>query len=636
MTPSDPVPAREPYRGDDAKPKRFISQRVLVTLYSLLGVVTLVVLGYVELSRGIGTRTLGVELLCTMTALGWVGVAAWRARWSGWRPHGLRPAQWLPALAVLIVAFALHYQSLAYLPLPHRTGFEELQMGGDGYRLLTTHVLPLELRFCKLLAAGGLWLGGYTLEALRLPFQIMGYLRLAVLILCLRALRVGWWPAAFVTITAAVARWFVIGAGLAYEDFSPVLFLLLLIWCLAKVDLARTSAATWAAAAGVLAGMLMFENSSFRFAVLLAVAWLLWLAVHSGKSAQVNGFARWRPLMLLTVTLVVVAAPMLVNILHGGEGSVFFEAINRYAHERSTLIPPTTLANLKKSLTMLAGRPVQISFYLAPEWGHAIHPLIGDLFVVAAAAGLLWPRTGFVRALVLSAAFAVIACSLTTNVFAATRLAPVFWILLVTLGAFLEDLSGWLRRALSWVLALSGSRGDTPEVGRGARPQRVLAAVNAIVFVGLSIWMVDASALRVRAMARDRNVQNEYINDQYVTAAYLAKAAKPKSHVIVVTPGGDRDWSQDSIAYWVYAAKQLRVEGMPKLPGRESIAMGTMVVLGAEGRALTKAEIAHLAALAEQTDSLDTLNFQRGMGGRVLVASICIACEEDARSSGTR
>jgi hypothetical protein len=636
MTPSDPVPAREACRGDDAKPKRLISQRIRVGVYSLLGLVTLAVLGYVELSRGIDTRTLSVQLLCTMTALAWVGVAAWRARWSGWRPHRLRPVQWLPALAVLVVAFALHYQSLAYLPLPHRTGFEELQMGGDGYRFLTTHVLPLELRFCKLLAAAGLWFGGHTVEALRLPFQIMGYLRLVVLILCLRALRVGWWPVAFVTITAAVARWFVIGAGLAYEDFSPVLFLLLLIWCLTKVDLARTSAATWAAAAGILAGMLMFENSSFRFAVLLGGAWLLWLAVRSGKQAPVNGFALWRPLVLFMVTLVVVAAPMLVNILHGGGSSVFFEAINRYAHERSTLIPPTTLANLKKSLTMLAGRPVQISFYLAPEWGHAVHPLIGDLFVVAAAAGLLRPRTGFVRGLVLSAVFAVVACCLTTNVFAATRLAPVFWVLLVTLGAFLEDLSGWLRRALSWVVALSGGRGDTPQVQRGAPPQRVLAAVNALVFVGLSIWMVEASALRVRAMARDRDVQNVYINDQYVTASYLAKAAKPKSHVLVVTPGGDRDWSQDSIAYWVYAAKELGVEGMPKLPDRESIPMGTLVVMGAEGRALTKAEISHLAALAEQTDSLDTLNFQRGRGGRVLVASVCVGCEEDALSSGTR
>jgi hypothetical protein len=636
MTPSDPVPAREPYRGDDAKPERFISQRVRVALYSLLGVATLAVLGYVELSRGIGTRTLIVQLLCTMNALAWVGVAAWRARWSGWRPHRLGPAQWLPPLAVLIVAFALHYQSLAHLPLPHRTGFEELQMGGDGYRFLTTHVLPLELRFCKLTAAVGLWLGGHTVDALRLPFQIMGYLRLAVLILCLRALRVGWWPVAFVTITAAVSRWFVIGAGVAYEDFSPVLFLLLLIWCLAKVDLARTSAATWAAAAGVLAGILMFENSSFRFAVLLGGAWLLWLAVRSGKHSQVNGFALWRPLVLFMVTLVVVAAPMLVNILHGGGSSVFFEAINRYAHERSTLIPPTTLVNLKKSLTMLAGRPVQISFYLAPEWGHAIHPLIGDLFILAAAAGLLWPRTGFVRALVLAAVFAVVACSLTTNVFAATRLAPVFWILLVTVGAFLEDLSGWLRRALSWVVALGVGREDAPQVRRGARPQRVLATVNALVFVGLSIWMVEASVLRVRAMARDRDVQNEYINNQYVTAAYLAKAAKPKSHVLVVTPRGDRDWSQESIAYWVYAAKELRVDGMPRLPGRESIAMGTLVVMGAEGRALTKAEISRLAALAEQTDSLDTLEFQRGRGGRVLVASVCVGCEKNALSSSTR
>ncbi|HLE61399.1 MAG TPA: hypothetical protein VI700_07680, partial [Thermoanaerobaculaceae bacterium] len=318
-------------------------------------------------------QPIAVQAVCLLGALLWV-VVAWRRARHGRPWSGLRPERWVPAVALLIVACLLRYRMLSYLPLPDRTGFEELQMGGDGYKVLTGLVVPLEFRFTKALAALGLAWGGPTVDALRLPFQLMGYARLAVLYLCLRGLGVSWWPSAFVTITAAVSRWFVIAGGVAYEDFSPTLFLFILVWCLINIDLTRASAAVWAAVAGVFSGVLMFENSSFRFAIVLALGWLLWLALRAPRSVRNEGLDRWRPAALFLVTLGLVAAPMLADVLHAGKGSIFFEAVTRYAKGRPGMLVPVAWENLRESVSMLAGWPVRTGSLLARASSHAVHP----------------------------------------------------------------------------------------------------------------------------------------------------------------------------------------------------------------------------------------------------------------------
>jgi len=599
-----------------------------------LACVTVAAAASALLFRGDPGKSIAVQAACLSVASAWVVVAGRQVRHER-SSLRLRPELWAPGVALVIIACLLRYRMLSYLPLPDRTGFEELQMGGDGYKVLTDLILPLEFRFTKVLAALGLAWGGPTVGALRLPFQIMGYAKLAVLYLCLRSLGVSWWPSAFVTITTAVSRWFVIAGGVAYEDFSPTLILLLLVWCLIKSDRAGTGAPAWAAAAGVFSGVLMFENSSFRFAIVLAGGWLVWQALREKGRVGVKAVELWRPVVLFVVTWSLVAAPMFADVLHAGKGSIFFEAVSRYANGRSSMLAPMAWENLRESAAMLAGWPVQTGSLLARAAGQALHPLTGALFALAALVGLFRPREPIVRALVITAVLATVVCSVTTPDFQPARLAPVVSIMVLPVGSLLQSIQELVERAANRRAPAAGlPAGDYPRRKRGVALG--IRAATVLVYAGLSVFRVQASAARIGRMAGDLAIWREYANDQYVTASYLADEAPVGSQVLVVTPGLERDWSQQSIAYWVYAGKQLQVAGVQELPCPNSITSGTLVVMGAEGRALRVEELDRLRKLAEETGSLATMNLYRGRGERILVASFCVGCDVSASSSGTR
>ncbi len=562
---------------------------------------------------GVAGRSLPAQLWCLVAAAAWLVVAgrsAWR-KWS-WRRPELVPL--LATFAVLAAAFVVRHWMLGVLPPPDRCGFEELQMGSDGYRLLTTGRLPLEFRFTKALAAGGLWWGGPTLPALRLPFQLLGYARLIVTFMVLRLLGVGRAPSGFLTLALAASRWSVITSGSAYEDFSATAVLLLLIFCLGKLDLGCASAGAWAAAAGGMAGILMYENSSFRFAIPLAVGWVVWLALRSPSGVR----GQWQPLALFAGALALVALPMLVDIVHRGGGSIFFEAIVRYRNGRSGLLPRALAENLWKSLRTLAGFPVRISFFLAPDSGHAVQPLKGLLLLGGAVVGLVRAGRPFVRALVLAALGAVVVCAATTDFFEASRLAPVFSILFLTGGVLLQDLGSWLSRAVRRFAAGRRTPADSEA------PAGVAAA---LFYAALAAFLVQSSVGRVKAMAADVDVRNEYLNNQYLTAAYLARTARPGSRVIVVTPGQMRDWTDLDIAHWLYAGRRLDVTAAPALPSAEAVMSGTLVVLAAEGRPLDEREIGDLGDLARATDSIGALSFVREPDDRTVLGSVCVRRE---------
>lgn len=559
---------------------------------------------------------------CLAAAALWIAAARPGPRAGRVRIRDRVPSM-LVALAILAVTCLVRWWLLGMLPPPDRTGFEELQMGSDGYRVLTSGILPLEFRFSKALSALGLLWGGENIRALRLPFQLMGYGRLVVLYLCLRALRVGRHPSAFVTVSAGTVRWFVITGGMAYEDFSPMFAMQLLLLCLIKVDQGQHSAAAWTALAGALAGILAFENSSFRFLIVLAAVWIVWLAAGRGR----GGWERWRPPAYFFGIGCVAALPMLVDVAHKGGRSIFFEAIMRYGHERDGLLPTQFLASVGDSLALIAGKPMRISFYLAAEADPVIPPLFGVLLLGGAVMGLVVRGRPLVRALVLVALGAVVVCSATTNFFAPSRLAPVLSILLLPAGVLLEDIGGLARKGLGMLAARLGPRGRG--LISGAR------VGEALVYGLLAVLFVAGSARRVAAMAADPDVWNEYLNDQYVTASYLGQVGKPGMPAIAVTPGLRRDWSSFGLAQWVFARRDLRVTGMTAMPAAESVAAGTLVVLRAEGRPLRDGEIAELRDLAGRTASAHTLRFLTEHGDRVVLGSVCVRCEVGVAGGGS-
>ncbi len=582
---------------------------------ALLSASTVVSVGavvYTALAWSLPDRALPAQVACFAATACWLALALGGCRivWPRWREDG---AAWAATAAVLIAALAVRHAMLGILPPADRSGFEELQMGSDAWRLLTTGHLPMEFRFTKTFAALGLWWGGPTLAALRLPFRLLGYARLILTFAVLRELSVGRAASGFLVLILAASRWSVISSGSAYEDFSATVFLLLLILALARLDLGRASAGAWAAAAGALAGILMFENSSFRFAIVLAGAWVAWLVVRSPGGPK----AHWRPAALFTGAFALVALPMLVDIAHNGGHSLFFEAIVRYRNGRHGLLPSAMLPGLWKSLRMIAGFPVGISFFLAPEAGHAVQPAMGLLLVGGAVWGLVRPGRPFVRALVLAALGAIVVCAATTDFFMASHYAPVVKILFLTAGVLLQDIGHAVR-------VIAG------RLGAAARlpwPSEKLAAATAIVlYAGIAAVFVSTSIGRVRTMAANVDVHNEYLNNQYLTAAHIARVAAPGARVIVITPGLMRDWTWRGIARWLYAGKHLDVTASRRLPAPGDVAAGTLVVLAAENRPLTAEEIAALERLARATGSIGSLSWVREGGDRTVLGSVCVRC----------
>lgn len=540
-------------------------------------------------------HTLAVQALCLGAALAAVAWAATLPR----REHDPgTPRFSLSATAALaLLALFLRVTAQLRLPIPGRSGFEELQMGAGGWNLLLTGAAPLEFRFSTLLAAIGVAIGGPTIDGLRLPYQVMGAFGPLLLLLCLRELGTDVRVAAFLVAVSSTTRWLVIGSGAAYEDFSAMPFLLALLLCLVLTQSRPSRAPLWGALAGVAAGVLVFENSSYRFAILLGGLFLL---SRARRDARAFALFAW--------TTALVAAPMLVNVARRGGKSVFFEAVRRYEREWTGLLPPDWLHNLVVSLRVLAGRPERVSFFLAPEGGTAVNPVLGPLLLASLAWALFRARAHVVRAwLAGGALFAILACSLLTSYFEAARLTPVLPLLILTLAVLLSDVQRLLVRFVP-------------------RHPAWPAEAGFVLYGILTVWVVASSSRRIERMRTNPDVRAEYRNNEYLIARHIALAAPPRADVLVYDPDAVRLWGPGSISHWVYAGRGLRVRQIPSLPEPGAILSGSFVVVGSEGEVLDEAELRELRRLAAATGSLGTWRELQTVEGKPVAASICVGC----------
>jgi len=620
--------------------------RVLAALVSISGVFAIsCALLFVHEAR----MNLVVQFYCLTAAWTWIFWSALAGRPSASRSKGPRREI---AFGIALVGLAMYLRASlrALLPVACRSCFEELQMGADAYKLLSSGILELEFRFSKLLASFGLWFDGSSLDGLRTLFEIAGYVNLGLLFLCLQALEVGWGPRVFVVMAAACSRWKVIASGAAYEDFSaiPILYLLLLalikMWALTRtkdqVDAIHPGScggggvttpvvketalgkSLWLSLAGFCAGILMYENSSFRFAILMAAVWVLWVAIRTRQEPNHSWSDCLWCIAFFAGPFLLVAAPMLINVARRGTESVFFEAIVRYAHGRPGMLPDELWPNLISSLRTLAGLRTSCSLYLMPSGQSAIFPLIGFLFACGAVSALLRPRSSAVRMLVFFGLVAVVACSATTNFFNVARLSSILPILLLAAGDFLEQFRQLVRRGVARLRILRGRRLPDLEAGQSRSQGLSVTVAEIAIFGALTSVCVIGCVHRVQVMARDHRVWDEYHNDQYVAACYIAQRARINETVVVVTPQRQIDWSSSGVAYWLYAAKNLQISGVSQLPRPDQVKPNTLIVLETEGGPLDPGDIAALAALGRATGSLASLELFHGYGGRNLVASI--------------
>src|SRR5262249_24095905 len=145
-----------------------------------------------------------------------------------------------------------------------QTCLEETKKGGDALGVLKGGPMAFDFRYTKALGALGLHRGLDPLDDLRFFFRVNGCASLLFLALCLRALGASPLATLFVTLTAATLPWLVFGGGVADETFAGLAPSLALLWMLAETERSPARSASWAAAAGILGGVLVYEYVSFQ------------------------------------------------------------------------------------------------------------------------------------------------------------------------------------------------------------------------------------------------------------------------------------------------------------------------------------------------------------------------------------
>lgn len=541
-----------------------------------------------------------VQSVCAATAVIWVISRRSPESTSGSQRGHIRAAMWVIAGAVLLRLLLLHF-----LPPPNQTGFEELQTGGIAYRISRDHVLPLEFRFTNLAASAGFLLGGERLRALRAPFVVFGLMTLALLVATLRRLGAGWPATVATSLIAASLRWLVI-ANVADELFASVWIAAAIAWCLVLAEEKPDESERWAALAGMFSGMLMFEYTSYRVFILLATAWLTFRLFHPGPNLTKP---RLPALASFLVAAAAVSAPMLADILHHPNDTIFFEAFRRHGGERTSVLSAAALEHIRDYAKALAGGLSPASLYLTQPDEPAIPPLVGILFMGALLSAATCRKQRILQAFAATTALAVLAAALTANNVEPGRLSPLLFLILVLLGVFFDRLGrapemvlaairasrsrGLSIRSPRWPGDLAGatSTGSAPTSGWPRLLSWSFVVPIAVVVSGLN----TASIIK---MASDKAVLGQYCSDDYATAYWLGREAHQGQDIVLITPDSGGGWLTDTDMIWLYGPKHVAIHGYGTWPPPDVIPAGALVVLGVRGRSLSNVELGQMGRLA--------------------------------------
>lgn len=511
-------------------------------------------------------------------------------------------------IIVSVAAVLLRVYLIRYLPPPNQTGFEELQTGGIAHRILFDGGLPLEFRFTNLAAALGFLVGGESLPALRAPFIGLGLAALVLLASSLRHLGVGWAATTATCVTAASLRWLVI-ANVADELFASLWITAAIGWCLVRSERKPEQIERWAALAGVLAGMLMFEYTSYRVMILLAMGWFSWRTL---RPVSIHPRLHARPLVAFVVAAAVMSAPMLADVARHPRGTIFFEAFRRHGGERRHIFSGKTLDHAKNYTKALAGGLSSANSFLAPHDEPIVPPLVGILVLGSAVAAAASRRRPILGAFVATVVGTIAAASLTANNAAIGRISPLLPLLLLLLGAFFDDIEKLFTRIWGRVLTPRDLSGNALALRLGTpqstllwkmMPATALASLGPpfACFAPLALFAVVLNVGSIHRMASDRRVMLEYCNDDYATAYWLGEKSHPGQVVFVITPDTGQGWLQDTDMIWLYARKNVTIHGYGQWPSPQTLSAGALVVVGVRGRSLSETELQALKKLAAAT-----------------------------------
>jgi hypothetical protein len=589
----------------------------------VVGVIALVILAASLNSTYYRRTPVMLVLLGTFSvAIGWTIYAnrngiPWRPQWDTIKKH-------LPVsiLRIILIAFVLRGVSLTMFPLPTQTAFEELEVGANAYNTLRYGLQPLEFRFTNLIAWVGLWLNGdVSLTALRFPFHIGGYLSLILLIICLRDLQIGWPSVIAVTFIAATLRLLVIASGSADELFTSLPFAFLLIWFTIRMVRSEHHAIGWAGLAGIISGILMHEYVSYRVIILLGLAVSLRRAwqLHKQSTGMGRNLSPFLIPFAFCLTLVMIAMPMLLDLIHNPARNSLLEGMRRHLSERSNLLAiDTAFDNLSNYTLGLSGFGTGSSPIYGPLDEPLIPGLIGYIFLTSLLTSLIWPRYLLARAFAVISILAIIVSCIFANNYNTGRLVAVMPFVLIMAAYFLDSLYKWIEHRI--MLLNKGYY----------KPASIQAALNfAVILLVVYTSAINLFSTQRMAYSQDVRIDLAY-NDlnSFALCQYIANEAQPYQTVFLYSFTHDRDCNPDHpFTNWIYADKKLNILMVDNLPTAAELPPQALVIMSVRARSLTEDEMDMITQLAIETDSLNSLHTGTNVAGRTPIASICYQCK---------
>jgi hypothetical protein len=457
-------------------------------------------------------------------------------------------------------------------------------------------------------------------------------------------------------------RFLVIASGVADELFASIPILTAFILCVIKSENTKNSRSFWLAAAGLIAGILMFEYTSYRMSIIVVGIWLLWKCIYKSEADEnYSRSSEWFNLLSFVIPFILMALPTLMQTIRFPEGSVLLEAFYRHGGERSSIISGKSLFELKNLILGLTGWPAAVSAYYTPVDEPVVLPVVGWLFGISCLFGLFFMGHGIPRFLALTVFLTIFGASFFANDVNIGRMAPTFPLLLLLSGIFLE----WVyQRITQWTKTFQSEKVATlliPNrvlVEQQVSPESRVLQVNVIdskevapvryrqvtinvqkiaqsaiktmvsLFFILSICLVTLANLdSLKRMSIDPRVINEFVNDDYSICAYIGANVNPGQRVYIYSPDGDDPCTPNPSEGWYFGNNRPEIHHVETQFITPSILVpGDMVVIGTRNRGLTSEEISQLVNLGITTNSLTSVQFSKNLAGRITVASICFQC----------
>ena len=526
-------------------------------------------------------------------------------------PHELLRLHW--GWAVVGLAVALRYALLGFLPPDSPINMEEIQMGGDSMRILLGDDLPMNYRFTVIMGSIGFVIVDNSLDGLRLAFKLAGSLSIIVMALTLRRLSVGWPATLLAVLTMSSLSLFVIGSGIAYENFTGILFEVMLLYCVVGALTSRDNALVWAGFAGVFGGILTHEWISYQ--PIVAMPPLFWLAQsvltkdsECRRKALLSGGMY---IILLTLT----GAAALSDIMNSPSTTLLLDPIFRHAGERGEVSPNATLylqnsANFvwNYAQALFGQNHVYASVFFRLSESQRVIPLIpGALFGLSALYALSGKAGLFPQTAALTLAVLLVGTGFLANNFLLERIASALPIVVLLSGTAVDSLIKRLNPR-------------TPFKNSFSRNPLIYSTLLTGIILAVNI-------IGIVRMSSSVSMLSEFQNHQYVICLTIAEERSEfEFERVQLYSDGVCNKGDD---LWLYPDMDADIQHSRELPEDDlTLEPATLVIVG-RVHGLDEDTLADMESLAWRLDSGHTLRSRDNLLGDVATMAFCYQCGKE-------